>query len=37
VERGQPSERELRELLGRWLERDDDRALFNLAPKKAMA
>ena len=37
VERGEFSERELRELLDRWLERDDDRALFNLPPKTAVA
>ena len=29
--------RELCELLDRWLDRDDDRALFNLAPKTAVA
>ena len=37
VERGEFPERELRELLGRWLDRDDDRALFGLAPKTAVA
>ena len=37
VERGEFSERELNELLDRWLERDDDRALFGLAPKTAVA
>ena len=36
VERGEMSERELRELLDRWLERDDDRALFELPPKTAV-
>jgi hypothetical protein len=36
VERGEFSERELRELLDRWLEREDDRALFDLAPKTAV-
>ena len=37
VERGEFSERELNELLDRWLDRDDDRALFGLAPKTAVA
>ena len=37
VERGEFSERELNELLDRWLDRDDDRALFNLEPKTAVA
>ena len=36
VERGEMSERELRELLDRWLERDDDRALFGLPSKTAV-
>ena len=37
VERGEYSERELRELLDRWLDRDDDRALFELPPKTVVA
>ena len=37
VERGEYPERELRELLDRWLDRDDDRALFELPPKTVVA